>query len=55
MCISTIVQLGYDSRRIGAIGWLIYCMYISTIIVCISSSTVLATDSDSRLNIKLIY
>ena len=37
----TIVRLGCDNRRIGAIGWLMYYMYISTIIVCVGSSTVL--------------
>ena len=36
------LSVGRDSRRISAIGWLIYRMYISTIIVHIGSSTVLA-------------
>jgi hypothetical protein len=31
---------GCNSRRIGIIGWLIYHIYIGTIIVCIGSSTV---------------
>ena len=41
----TIVRLGCDNRRIGAIGWLMYYMYISTIIVCVGSSTVPVTGS----------
>jgi hypothetical protein len=32
---------GSDSKHISAIGQLIYCIYISTIIVCIGSNTVL--------------
>ena len=55
MRIGTIVQSGCDSRRIGAIGWSIYRMHIGTIIVCVGSSTVPATDGDSRLNIELVY
>ena len=43
--ISTIIWLGRDSRRIGAIGWLIYRIHISTIIVCLGSSTVPAIGS----------
>ena len=41
----TIVGSGCDSKRISAIGWSMYCMHISTIIVCIGSSMVLATGS----------
>ena len=35
-----IVWSGCDSRRISAISWLMYYIHISTIIVCIGSSTV---------------
>ena len=41
----TIVWSGRDTRRIGAIGWSMYRMHISTIIVCVGSSTVPATGS----------
>ena len=41
----TIVGSGCDSKRISAIGWSMYCMHISTIIVCVGSSTVLAIGS----------
>ena len=41
----TIVWLGRNSRRIGAIGWLMYRMHISTIIIYVGSSTVLVTGS----------
>ena len=37
-----IVRSGRDSRCIGAIGWLMYCMYIGTIIVYTGSNMVLA-------------
>ena len=37
--------MGCNSRRIGAISWLIYCMYIGTIVVCVGSSTVPAIGS----------
>ena len=43
--IGAIVRSGCDSRRIGAIGWLMYRMHIGTIIVCVGSSTVPATGS----------
>jgi len=43
--IGAIIWLGRDSRRISAIGWLIYCMHIGTIIVCVGSSIVPATGS----------
>ena len=43
--ISAIVRSGCDSRHIGAIGWLMYCMHINTIIVCVDSSTVLVIGS----------
>ena len=55
--IGTIVRLGCDSRRIGAIGWSVDrrcigtigcsmdCMHISTIIVCVGSSMVPALGS----------
>ena len=42
---STVQASGGDSRRIGTIGWLMYHIYINTIIVCIDSSTVLAIRS----------
>ena len=42
---STVRASGGNSRRIGAIGWSMYCMHIGTIIVCIGSSTVPATGS----------
>ena len=38
-------SVGCDSRRIGAISWSMYRMYIGTIIVCVGSSTVPATGS----------
>jgi hypothetical protein len=43
--IGAIVQSGRDSRRIGTISWLMYRIYINTIIVYIGSSTVPATGS----------
>ena len=46
--IGTIVRLSCNSRHIGAIGWLMYCMHIGTIIVCVGSSTVLAIGSGSQ-------
>jgi hypothetical protein len=36
----SVSQQSHNSRRISTIGWLIYCMHISTIIVCVGSSTV---------------
>jgi len=44
MHIGTIVR-SVDHRRIGAISWSMYRMHIGTIIVCVGSSTVLATGS----------
>ena len=43
--IGTIIWSGRDSRRIGAIGSLMYRMHIGTIFVCVGSSTVPATGS----------
>ena len=45
MRIGTISWSVVDHMRIGTIGWSIDRMHISTIIVCVGSSTVLATGS----------
>ena len=45
VCGSTVLAQGQFRRYIGAIGWLMYRMHIGTIIVCVGSSTVLATGS----------
>ena len=42
---STVRASGGDSRRIGAIGWLMYRMHIGTIVVYVGSSTVPAIRS----------
>ena len=43
--IGAIIWLGRDSRRISAIGWLMYYIYIGTIIIYVGSSTVPVTGS----------
>ena len=40
-----IVWSGCDNSHIGTIGWLMYCIHISIIIVCVGSSTVPAIGS----------
>ena len=49
MNVELVYRSGRDSRRIGAIGWSMYCMHIGTIIVRVGSSTVPAIGSGSQV------
>ena len=42
------LSVSRDSRHISAIGWSMYCMYISTIIVHVGSSIVLVIGLGSQ-------
>ena len=42
------LSVGRNSKRIGAIGWLMYHIYIGTIIIRVGSNTVLAIGSGSQ-------